>query len=193
VRSGMLEAAVRPLQRRISGLILRGVVRLVKDSPGVQQLQLSLLAGETTPDSVEHVQPYGFTSVPQVGAEPAIALFPQGERSHAIVLVVGDRRYRLRDLSAGEVALFDDQDQKLVLGRDEIRLEDKHGNTIVLDAAGVTVTSSGTVNVNASGAVNLGGPGGAGVARIGDRVNVGSGSSAGLWPIVEGSSQVKAT
>lgn len=38
--------------------------------------------------------------------------------------------------------------------------------------------------------VQLGGDGGKRVARIGDKVNVGSGSSTGMWPIVEGSSRV---
>lgn len=47
------------------------------------------------------------------------------------------------------------------------------------------------VTVNAP-EVNLGGVGGRPVARIGDKVEVGGGSSAGLWPIVEGSSVVSA-
>jgi len=41
-------------------------------------------------------------------------------------------------------------------------------------------------------AIDLGNTGGARVARMGDHVNVGSGSSAGLWPIVEGSDLVRA-
>lgn len=40
--------------------------------------------------------------------------------------------------------------------------------------------------------VELGSEGGPAVARIGDRVDVKTGSSAGLWPIVEGSSIVNA-
>jgi phage baseplate assembly protein gpV len=40
--------------------------------------------------------------------------------------------------------------------------------------------------------VSLGGEGGKKVARVGDKVNVGSGSSKGLWPIVEGSTKVTA-
>ncbi|WP_248304600.1 phage baseplate assembly protein V [Breoghania sp. L-A4] len=41
-----------------------------------------------------------------------------------------------------------------------------------------------------SDAVHLGGEGGPKVARLGDNVLVGAGSSAGMWPIVEGSSRV---
>lgn len=63
----------------------------------------------------------------------------------------------------------------------------------------ITITESGAIVIDAAGpvtvnapVVNLGGEDGKPVARIGDRVSVGSGSSAGLWPIVEGSSVVNA-
>lgn len=46
-----------------------------------------------------------------------------------------------------------------------------------------------SVTVNSPN-VQLGGDGGKRVARIGDKVQVTSGSSAGLWPIVEGSGSV---
>lgn len=58
------------------------------------------------------------------------------------------------------------------------------GGVVVIDAPGKVVVNSPNVE--------LGGEGGKPVARIGDKVNVGSGSSAGLWPIVEGSSTVRA-
>lgn len=41
--------------------------------------------------------------------------------------------------------------------------------------------------------VDLGGPGGKRVARLGDRVSIATGSSAGLWPIVEASQSVFAS
>lgn len=53
------------------------------------------------------------------------------------------------------------------------------------------VQSDGKVVVESPN-VSLGGEGGKPVARVGDMVNVQSGSSAGLWPIVEGSSVVSA-
>ncbi len=61
-----------------------------------------------------------------------------------------------------------------------------------IEIAGQKVTVN-TVSalVNAQ-RVELGGTGGRKVARVGDMVNVGSGSSAGMWPIVEGSNVVTA-
>ncbi|WP_108459193.1 baseplate assembly protein [Devosia naphthalenivorans] len=53
------------------------------------------------------------------------------------------------------------------------------------------VSANGHVVVNAP-LVSLGGEGGKPVARVGDMVRVDSGSSAGMWPIVEGSSVVSA-
>ncbi len=73
-------------------------------------------------------------------------------------------------------------------------------NENVLSFGGVTVTigSGGTVTIDAPGKVvvnspnvELGGEGGKPVARVGDMVEVGSGSSAGKWPIVEGSKVTK--
>ena len=43
-----------------------------------------------------------------------------------------------------------------------------------------------------SGVVELGGAGGKRVARVGDHVEIDTGSSAGRWPIVEGSAAVTA-
>lgn len=73
-------------------------------------------------------------------------------------------------------------------------------NEVALDFPGVrvsikggvvTISSDGPVTVNAP-KVHLGGEGGPKVARVGDMVNVGAGSSAGMWPIVTGSNVVSA-
>lgn len=94
-----------PLARRISNLLARGSVAAVNAAGKMQALQVRLLAGETK-DDVEHFEPFGFTSKPKPGAE-AITAFFDGDRSHGVVLVVADRRYRMRTLDDGEVALHD--------------------------------------------------------------------------------------
>lgn len=94
-----------PLARRIGNLLARGTVAAVNASGKMQALQLRLLAGEVK-DSMEHFEPFGFTSKPMPGAE-ALAAFLGGDRSHGVVLVVADRRYRLQTLQDGEVALHD--------------------------------------------------------------------------------------
>lgn len=58
------------------------------------------------------------------------------------------------------------------------------GQQLRLDSSGATLTAT---------TVNLGSGSGKGVARIGDTVMIASGSSAGSWPIVSGSTVVKAS
>lgn len=163
---------LRPLLRRVDLMVARAVVRAVNSAARRQRLQISLLDGEVAED-VEHYEPYGFTSHPHPGGG-AIALFVAGARAHGLVVCAGGRDYRLQGLDEGEVALYDDQGQKVVLYRD--RIEVASPKVVVL-----------------SDDVHLGSEGGPRVARIGDRVQVSSGSSAGLWPIVEGSARVSAT
>ena len=160
-----------PLRRRVQLMVSRAVIRVVNDGLKCQTLQITALSDETM-DGVEHVQAYGFTSRAHPGAE-AVVLAVGGSRSHPVVVAVGDRRYRLTALAAGEVALHDDQGQKIVLHRDRIEL------------------TSPKVVIN-SDDISLAGTGGPALARVGDMVTVGSGSSAGEWPITSGSSKVSA-
>lgn len=102
---GDMSRALGPLAHRISNLLARGSVAAANAAGKMQALQVRLLAGEVK-DTMEHFEPFGFTSRPLPGAE-AITAFFDGDRSHGVVLVVADRRYRLRTLDDGEVALHD--------------------------------------------------------------------------------------
>lgn len=113
-----------PYARRLGNLLARGVVSVVNAAAKMQVLQVKLLAGEAKA-GLEHFEPYGFTAHPHVGAE-ALAVFLDGDRSHGIVIVTPDRRYRLTGLAAGEVALYTDEGDKIVL---------KRGNVIEITAA----------------------------------------------------------
>lgn len=124
-----------PYARRLGNLLARGVVSAVNAAKKMQSLQVRLLAGEVK-DVVEHFEPYGFTAHPHAGAE-AFAAFLDGDRSHGIVLLVADRRYRLKSFAPGEVAIYDDLGQKVHLTR----------AGIVIDGAGLPVTITNTPKV----------------------------------------------
>jgi len=109
---------VRELGNRVMMMFGRGVLRGVNDSNGRQQVQVELLKNELR-DGVEHMQNYGFTSHPK-GGDVAVA-FLGGNREQGIVLVVDDRRYRI-PLEAGEVAMYDDQGNKIELLRDMVKV-----------------------------------------------------------------------
>lgn len=104
--------ANHPLQN----MITRAVITAIDTVRKCQTAGLKLIAGEKKKENVEHLEPYGFTSAAQNGAE-AVVLFPGGDRSHGVAVVVADRRFRLKGLARGEVALYDDQGQSVTLTR----------------------------------------------------------------------------
>jgi phage baseplate assembly protein V len=120
--------AIRPIQNRIQMIIGRAVLEAVKDDKGVQLIKLSLFAGEER-DEVERFQNYGFTSNPLPGSECIVA-FPGGNRDHGIVVGIGDRQFRLKNLESGEVALYTDEGDKIHFKRgNKIEI---HGDSIEL-------------------------------------------------------------
>lgn len=135
-----------PMKRRLQNMIARGVVKLSNAAKKMQAVQLALLAEETSEDTLEHFEPYGFTSRPQPGAE-AVTVFIDGDRSHGLCLVVADRRYRMTDFKEGEVAIHDDQGQSVHLTREGI----------VVKGGGlpIKITDTPTVTVEADTSVKL--------------------------------------
>lgn len=94
-----------PMKRRISLMVGRAVLSAAADdSKTLQILQVDALSDETLSD-LERFQNYGFTSVPLEGAE-AVVVFPQGNRDHGLVIAVDDRRYRLKGMLPGDVAMY---------------------------------------------------------------------------------------
>ncbi|MFB0874561.1 MULTISPECIES: phage baseplate assembly protein V [unclassified Sphingobium] len=144
---GMM-AALAAQAGRIRMLVGRALLSRVDDSKTMQTIQIELL-DEEAQDGVEHFQPYGYAAHPRPGAE-AVALAVGGTRSHSVVLCVADRRYRLKGLQEGEVALYDDQAQQVLVGRDGIR---------ILSPLGVSIETEGNFNVDAGGDVAIRGGG----------------------------------
>jgi len=142
-----IAAALGPLARRINNMITRGEVRASAASASMQTLQVGLLAGETK-DEVEHFEAYGFTSRPKSGAEH-VTVFLDGDRSHGITIVVADRRYRLKGLAEGEVALYDDQGQKVHITRDGIVI--KTAKKCRIDAANIELHASQSYSWDVNG------------------------------------------
>jgi phage baseplate assembly protein V len=111
---------IAPIKSSVQLMISRGVLTLINDALATQEVQLNMLAGENL-GGVERFQEYGFTSVPFPGAE-AIFASVAGNRTKGVVLVVGDKRYRLTGMQGGEVALHDDQGQTIIIHRDRIEV-----------------------------------------------------------------------
>ncbi|MEW5893387.1 MAG: phage baseplate assembly protein V [Pseudomonadota bacterium] len=133
-----------PLSRRLRLMASRAVLSLISDATGMQIVQVKLLNGEVR-DGIERVQNYGFTSVPLPGAE-AIFLSLGGDRDHGIVITADDRRYRIKGLQGGEVAIYTDEDK----AAGEHRILFKRGkeihlvagaSSIVMTPTGITITT----------------------------------------------------
>lgn len=152
----MIQRLLRPLAVRVANLVGRAVVKAADDAPKVQELQLELLEGELR-DQVERFGEYGFTSVPLEGAECAV-IFVGGRRDHGLAIGVEDRRYRIKNLESGEVAVYNHTGAKIVLkASGDVEITPKAGQKLKISAdVEVTGTLTASVDVKA-GTISLSG------------------------------------
>ena len=128
----------------LKSMLARGTVVLANAGKKMQSLQIRLTAGELK-DGVEHFEPYGFTSNPKPGAE-VLAAFLGGDRSHAVVVVASDRRYRISEVAPGEVVIFTDEGDKIHFKRGRVidietqTLNIKAGTSVNFDTPLITQT-----------------------------------------------------
>ncbi|NDV20887.1 phage baseplate assembly protein V [Pseudodesulfovibrio sp. JC047] len=144
-----LEKMLRPIRRRLTLMVSRAVLVMIDDDTTLQELQTRIL-GEELLDSLERFQQYGFTSVPHQGAE-AITLSVGGHRSHTVVINVDDRRYRLKGLQGGEVALYTDEDTN----EGGCRIVLKRNNIIQMRARELDLEGSERVRIASLGELEL--------------------------------------
>jgi phage baseplate assembly protein V len=138
----------------LNSVFSRGTITLVNDDTGMQSAQAKFLADEVL-DNLPRVQDYGFTSNPKVGAE-ALAIFLGGRRSNGAIIKVDDRRYRLKGLKSGEVAIYTDEGDKIVLKRgNKIEVTT---NEYVVNAATKITLASPVVEIQASSKVDITSP-----------------------------------
>lgn len=115
---------MRQVLNKIMNLVSRGFITFSNSTSKCQELQIQMSGGEQKSD-VEHIEPYGFTSRPLDGAE-AVALFLDGDKSHGVILVASDRRYRIKSLKRGEVAIYTDEGDYIIFNRNnEINVKTK--------------------------------------------------------------------
>lgn len=105
------------MRQMMAGALARGVVVLANSARMLQSLQLRITAGEFK-DDMEHLEPYGYTSCPHPGAEALVGFL--GDRSHGAVIMVADRRFRLKGLKPGEVGMYTDEGDYLVFKRGRV-------------------------------------------------------------------------
>jgi phage baseplate assembly protein V len=139
-----LNRLLAPLRRRVDNMVARAVLRLANDGPMLQEAQLQIQRGEIR-ERCERFQQYGFTGVPHPGAE-AVVIFVAGLRDHPLIVSIDDRRYRKKGLQAGEVALYTDEGDYILLKRGRI-IEVVAGATLDVTAPTVIIKASQKVRM----------------------------------------------
>lgn len=126
MRSTLLDAA----RRAYLGLT-RGTMKKANDKELMQEVDVHLFgpAGTEGKVKIERFQQYGFTGVPHKKKDEkddhvaeVLVGFLGGNRGHAVVLMIDDRRHRLKNMEDGEVALYDDQGQVVRLSRGKLMI-----------------------------------------------------------------------
>lgn len=134
----MIDHTMERLYRRIVSCFGLGRVTTSRDGAGTHLAQVSFGDSNVTDvrDNTPLMQHWGLASRPKAGAD-AVVVFLGGNRGNGVVIATGDRRFWLKGLAEGEVALYDDQGQKVHLTR----------NGIVIDGAGKPITIQNTPKV----------------------------------------------
>lgn len=144
-----MQSAIR---RRLDAMFSRGKLHATDATGGAQKLQIELQPGEVL-NNVEHLEAYGLTSRPLPGAEVASASLG-GDRNRTVVLIAADRRYRKRNLVAGEVAIYTDEGDYILLSRGRI-VQVVAGTRVRVTAPDVEIVGNATVSgtLTVSGAI----------------------------------------
>lgn len=178
-----LHRKVQKLDRRLATTLLPGKVK-----PGSQDLEKRtvrlILGTDAKGDDV---------------LSPPVRWQQQGAGTLKIHAVPADNEQMMLTSQSGTIGAGSSA-QWATYDQDHAPPSDKDTEAVIEFASGARWTIEKTrqrlaaenVHVDANN-VTLGGEGGQKVARVGDKVQVAAGSSAGLWPIVEGSDIVSAT
>lgn len=111
---------------------------------GADKVQARVLDDETL-DNLARVEPYGFSYRPHPGCETYL-LFPAGDRSYGVAIIIGDKRYQM-DLAPGEVALHDDEGNHVHLRRGGV-IEVRAAAKVVADTPLVEATGDMLIRGN---------------------------------------------
>jgi phage baseplate assembly protein V len=101
--------------QRVMNMVARGRLSATQDDEGMQFAQVSLLRGEAKA-RVERFQQYGFSGIAPRGSE-VVAVFVGGSRAHGVIVSIDNRASRIRGQVEGEVAIYSDEGDFIVLKR----------------------------------------------------------------------------
>ncbi|KAF1051694.1 MAG: hypothetical protein GAK41_01250 [Burkholderia gladioli] len=142
----MIKDIDKRIQRAVSGIrqAFRGVIGGVQTNGPTATVRGEGLAGENMVD-LELFQHYGLTSSPPAGT--MVVVVPVGGKtSHGIVIATENGQYRLKALKPGEVAIYTDEGDSIVLSRG--RVIDIKTKTLNIEAEESVNCKTPAVNVD---------------------------------------------
>ncbi len=138
-------ALIEDIKNRVRLTVGRCIITAMNTGGQINVAQIQLLADEVL-DDVPVVQQYGFVSAALPGAE-GVNLSLGGMRDNSVIIATNDRRYSIKNLAGGEVAIYTDEGDKIHLKRGKvIRIE-----TSTLEVAATTKISFTTPALEVSG------------------------------------------
>lgn len=144
-------------------LIERATLTARDEDSGTRLVQCSF-AGGYQRSKLEHIEPYGFTTEPfKDGETDAVVVNLNENKSHSLVVMINDHRYRLTGLQDGEVCMYDDKKRKIYLKREGIEIDGvddpvevhTNGDIKVKSGANITLQADGKIDIKAAGNVNI--------------------------------------
>jgi phage baseplate assembly protein V len=116
---------------RVKTAIGKALIKAVTDTDEIQLVKIAGISGEVQ-DGIERIQNYGMSSNPPVDSE-AVAVCVGGSKDHTVVLAADSGAYRVTGLATGEVVVYSQFGQEILLKTD--------GSVEITAPAGVTVGS----------------------------------------------------
>lgn len=137
--------AVRGVKTRVQNMILRAAVTAIDNSLKTQRINVAYFENNTDGD-IEHLQPYGFYSVPLEGAE-ALLLALAGNKGHSVAICVHDKDRRPKDGAPGDAGIFDSRGNRVKLTENGTTIEssltriggDDSDKAVLLDSFAATL------------------------------------------------------
>jgi len=187
--------ALADLTKRLSNIIRIGTIFEINYQTAKARVKIGELETDFLPWANSNSGSNNIWNPPEID-EQVVILSPSGDLSQAIILP------SLYKNNASD----SDQNIKSITYQDGSKISfnvssgtldlDLKGDVIIkvvgnanIEGDNINITASS--NITLDGNVDLGGSGGQPIARIGDKVEITGGSSAGQWPIISGSSKVK--
>ena len=187
--------ALADLTKRLSNIIRIGTIFEINYQTAKARVKIGELETDFLPWANCNSGSNNIWNQPEID-EQVVILSPSGDLSQAIIL---PSLYKNN-------ASNSDQNIKSITYQDGSKISfnvssgtldlDLKGDVIIkvvgnanIEGDNINITASS--NITLDGNVDLGGSGGQPIARIGDKVEITGGSSAGQWPIISGSSKVK--